>query len=184
MSEFKPLPLSRLILLFAIATFAVASARAQTVREPKDKLPAGNYKVFTLPYMGAGYESLPVTVTSVTTEVALNGGVSTVGVENRAARRVDAVRFGWYLSRREDPGYVLLQGETAMHNMRDGLAPGEAKLARLPVVSFAKIWQPLARKGVVNGNYLIYVGINEVLYDDGTTQTFLPRGKTAAESKR
>jgi hypothetical protein len=167
----------KITLLLALLTFTAAHAAPQT----KDTLPDGSYSIITKPYMGPGFDTLPVMVTSVTTEAELNGGVSVVGVENSTARRVDAVRLGWYVSAREAPDYILLQGKTPMLKLPGGIAAGEVERIQFGVVSFAKIYKPLARKGVVNGNYVIQVGVVEARFDDGTTQTFLARGKRRAE---
>lgn len=158
-----------------------ATAHAQAAPQTQDALPAGSYSVITKPYMGPGYESLPVLVTSVTTEAELKGAVSMVGVENNTARRVEALRLGWYVSAREAPDYILLQGKTPVLRLPGGIAAGEVERIQFGVVSFAKIYKPLARKGVVNGNYVIQVGVVEARFDDGTTQTFLARGKRRAE---
>jgi hypothetical protein len=163
-----------LALLFSLTAVA---AEAQTAPKTQDKLPAGNYNVITKPYMGPGYESLPVMVTSVTTEAQSNGGVTIVGVENGTSRRLDAVRLSWYLSSREAPDYVLLQGKSPMLRLPGGIAAGAVERVQFPVVSFAKIHKPLARDGVVSGNYLIQVGAVEARFDDGTAQTFLALGK-------
>lgn len=100
----SPSPRSLLVLLLLTSAFSAARAQAQGT------LPPGDYTFSTKPYMGPGFESLPVMVTSVTTEAALNGGVSMVAVKNGTSRRLEAVRLGWYVSAREAPDYVLLQG--------------------------------------------------------------------------
>lgn len=179
MTENSPLPVRKFLLLFALLTSAAMHANAAP--QTPDALPAGNYSVITKPYMGPGYESLPVMVTSVTTEAELRGGVSVVAVENGTGRRVDAVRLGWYVSSREAPDYILLQGKTPVLRLPGGIAAGEVERIQFGVVSFAKIYKPLARKGMVDGNYLIQVGVVEARFDDGTVQTLLASGKRRAE---
>lgn len=181
MNKLTHSPSLRSILLLALLMSVAAAANAQSAAQTQDRLPAGNYTVITKPYMGPGYETLPVMVTSVTTEVELNGGVSMVAVENSTARRLEAVRLSWYVSAREAPDYVLLQGKTPMLRIVGGIAPGEVERIQFGVVSFAKIYKPLARKGVVNGNYIIQVGVSEARFDDGTAQTFLARRKKRGE---
>lgn len=177
------LSLKSTLLLALLLSLAAVAAEAQTPPKMQDRLPAGNYTVITKPYMGPGYESLPVMTTSVTTEAQSDGGVTIVGVENSTSHRLDAVRLSWYLSASEAPDYILLQGKTPMLRLPGGIAAGEVERIQFPVVSFARIHKPLAHKGVVNGNYLIQVGVVEARFDDGTTQTFLALGKTGGERK-
>lgn len=178
MNKLTALPSPRSFLFLSLLTTVVFAAQAAQAQETS---PPGDYTVITKPYMGPGFESLPVMVTSVTTQVELKGGVSTVAVENGTGRRVDAVRLGWYVSSREAPDYILLQGKTPMLRLPGGIAAREVERIQFDVVSFAKIYKPLARKGVVNGNYLIQVGVVEARFDDGTMQTFLASGKRRAE---
>jgi hypothetical protein len=180
MSKLTSLLSLRSLLLPSLLTVVVFAPQATQAQETS---PAGDYTVTTKPYMGPGFESLPVMVTSVTTEVALNGGVSTVAVKNSTSRRLDAVRFSWYLSAREAPDYVLLQGKTPMLRLPGGIAAGEVERIKFPVVSFAKIYKPLARGGSVNGNYVIQVGVIEARFDDGTTQALLAHGKKRGERR-
>lgn len=70
-----------------------------------------------------------------------------------------------------------------MLRLPGGIAAGEVERIKFPVVSFAKVYRPLARGGVVNGNYVIQVGVSEARFDDGTTQTFLAGGKKRGERK-
>lgn len=135
--------------------------------------PVGRYTVITRPFLGTGYENLPVLVTSVTTEKQFDGGVANVGVENGTSLRLEAVRLIWYLSTQEAPGYVLLQGKTPMLRLPGGIAAGSVERIEYPVASFAKLTKSLARKGSVRGNYLLQIGVSEARFDDGTVQSFL-----------
>lgn len=169
--------------LFAILVLS-AAAFAQERGVVSAQLPHGNYTASCGPFMGTGYESLPVLVTSVTSD--LNGiSVTKVGIENRTDKRLAAVRLVWYLSSQDTPQDILQQGRTKLLNLRrgGGIEAGETREVITPVVAFANIYKPLLRGGVVNGKYLIQVAVGEVRYEDGSTQSLMASGKGRAQSR-
>ncbi|HEV2762465.1 MAG TPA: hypothetical protein VGV38_05665, partial [Pyrinomonadaceae bacterium] len=141
-------------------TFQVESA-AQT-----PQLPDGNWSLTFLPYLRADYESRPLVVTSVN---ATEARVAQVEVENRSEKPATAFRLEWRISRREEPDSVLLKGETRLLGLPTKLSPRSVRAYNVKVVSFEDVYKPLAKNGLLNGDFRIEVAVGEVRYDDGST---------------
>ena len=138
-------------------------------------LPPGSWAVRCSAFRTAGYESLPVMVTAVTSDVDRGIEVTNVSVVNRTPQKLTAVRLSWYLSTQDDPASVLQQGRTKLLNLKraGGIDPGENREVTFPVVSFAAIYRPLLQGGELRGKYLIQVAVSEARFEDGSSQILL-----------
>lgn len=154
---------------FALALLACTASTltpAQSNRGTAPRPPGGNYTVAYQPFMGPGYESLPVLVNSVTARAG--EGITHFSVENASSQAVDAVRVRWYLSRAEKPGTFLNKGETPVLRIPGGIRPGTADRIKFSVTSFAAAIGPVLKTPTIAGNYLIQVAVSEVRFADGT----------------
>lgn len=130
--------------------------------------PPGNWAFSAHPYLGEGYESRPVVVTSVKT-VLKDLSVTAVKVRNISSKPVAAVKIGWYLSNEREGPSVLKEGETQFVDVENGLAVGEAKVLQLPIVSFGRIYKSLVRGGHLEGDYRVEIAVTEILFEDQST---------------
>ncbi|HEY0375639.1 MAG TPA: hypothetical protein VGC87_01625 [Pyrinomonadaceae bacterium] len=131
------------------------------------RLPQGNWTLTDTPYLESSYRANPVVVHSVTTEADKGLTVTKVGILSRS-RNVSAVRLRWYLSMESNPEVILRQGETPEIQIRGGVPAGEVREIEYPVVTFAKLYQA---EEVLNGSFVISVGVSAAKYDDGATWT-------------
>lgn len=163
--------------VFLTVLILSAAAHAQGGGDDEGQLPRGRYTVSSSPFMGAGYEMLPVLVTGVTSDI--DGiAVTRVSIENRTDKTLTAVRLVWYLSSQESPQRVLQQGTTRLLNLHrgGGIEAGETREVVNRVVAFADIYKPLLRGGVLRGKYLIQVAVAEARFGDGSVQPLMSSG--------
>jgi hypothetical protein len=162
----------------ALVLFSSLVASNGLSQSAKDQMPKGHWTLGTHAYMGPDQDSLPVFVYSVTSQ--LDGATITeVGFENRSSKVVAAVKLGWYLTTELDRDTILQQGQTPLLGFRGGFAADTKRALRFPVVSFAKVYKPLLRGGVLKGNYRIEVVADEVRYDDGSSWTRTEKRQTS-----
>jgi hypothetical protein len=161
---FKVSSLSFLALAFCF-TIALSVGFSGGKAEPKPQLPSGNWTLSTHPYRGAGYDSLPVGVISVTSNA--KGNIIGVGLRNRSASPVAAVKLSWVLTDKQNAS-VLLQGETDFIQIAGGLPAHEKRQVEFPVFSFARSVRPLVRDGALSGDFRVDVAVSEARYDDET----------------
>jgi hypothetical protein len=157
------------LLLFLGLGLCVLYATISYSRIDSEQLPRGEWTLGFHPYLREGYNKVPVVVSSVTSKLDGGATVTGVGMLNRSGKRVGAVKFSWYLSTDEDPTSVLLHGETPLVALSGGLPANGKSQAEFPVVSFAKIYKPLLKEGVLTGHFRIEIGVTEIIYEDGST---------------
>jgi hypothetical protein len=158
-----------ILLVLGVFAFRMNNISGHAVSEQQG-LPSGKWSFSAHPFTGKGYESRPVIVTSVKTEFR-SLSVTAVRVRNISSKRVSALRFAWYLSRENDQKNILKQGETPVTYVDHGLATGEAKTMKLPIVSFVEIYQPLLRNKQLEGDYRVDIAAVEVMFDDQSKWT-------------
>jgi hypothetical protein len=139
------------------------------------KLPQGNWTFSAGPYSSTGYRSLPVRVFSVTTNASRGLTIESVSLFNRSLKDIRAVKVHWYL-KEQSQQQTLLEGDTELLEVI--LAAGSRLAIDHSVVSFARIYKPLMRGGVLKGDYRIDVAINEINFVDGTKWTIREPGMT------
>jgi hypothetical protein len=135
------------------------------------RLPSGNWRLTTGFCWRPECESAPVLLYSITSDVTKGAAVTTLGFHNRSSIPVAAVKLNWYLTTQEDQDSILMQGNTPLLYFPSALAADSKWVLEYMVVSFAKIYKPLLKRGVLNGNYHITVAMSEVLYENGSSWT-------------
>jgi hypothetical protein len=130
--------------------------------------PAGDWKFSAHPYMGEGFKTRPVVVTSVGSE-ATTLSVTKVRVKNISSKRVLAVKLGWSLYDERNKDKILGQGESPLITMDRDFPSDSDQILKTVVVSFMDIDRPLIRNGRLDGDYRLDVGVTQVLFDDRTT---------------
>ncbi|MBD0371586.1 MAG: hypothetical protein ICV60_12170 [Pyrinomonadaceae bacterium] len=166
MAETKKL--LRVVSALALLVGITIAAQAQ---QGAPQLPPGKWSVAIGPYMNLGYESLPVRVVSVTSQAEGGLKVSKVAVENRSSQALTAVKLAWYLSASETPEIILQQGQTRLLELPPGIQANETRAILFSVVSFAKVYKPLLKDGVLSGSYRIQIAVSEARFDDGSSWT-------------
>jgi hypothetical protein len=155
-----------LLLVLAILGIAYRSTSlGKDDRGEEARLPQGNWTLTATPYLESSYQSNPVVIHSVTTEANKGLTVTKVGILSRS-KNVSAVRLRWYLSTESNPEVILQQGETPEIQIGGGARAGEVREIEYPVVTFAKLYKA---GEVLNGNFVISIGVSAVKYDDGAS---------------
>ncbi len=159
-----------LLLAATLLTFVRSDNFAGSKASTQKEFPPGRWGFSAHPYMGEGYESRPVVVTSVKTELK-DLSVTAVRVRNISSKSVVAVKFGWYLLNESDRRFVLQEGASQVISMEDGLVVGEGKTLQLPIVSFGQVSKTLIRGGRLEGDYRLEIAVTEILFEDLSTWT-------------
>lgn len=161
--------------LFVICAL-VAVAGAGLIRRGQGapfKLPPGNWTLSAVPHSSARNRSLPVRVFSVTMNAARGLSIGSISVFNRSSKDIRYLKVHWSV-KEQSQEQTLLEGDTELSEV---MLPAGSRLAiDHPIVSFAKIYQPLMRNGVLEGNYTIDIAVNEVKFVDGTKWTIAESG--------
>lgn len=156
-----------IILALVAALFIISDDSKGQSQGNADKLPGGKWTFSAHPYMGPGYDERPVIVTAVMSD--LTGTVTTVMLENESAKVVSAVKLEWYLTTDQERATILQQGQTPLIAPSGALAPGKYKELKFPVVSFARVSQPLLKKDTLTGDFRIEIAVAEIQYEDGSS---------------
>lgn len=160
--------LIRKLTTFAVVfmTMTIATAPAQVQLDQVSGIPLGKWSLAVRPYIGNGWDSIPVDVTSVTTEARKGLTADKVLLRNLSSRRVTGLKLQWYLKEKQQNA-LLLRDETPFINV-DIPAAGDLRL-EYPVVTFAKIYKPLLRGGELAGNYVLEIAVGNIVYEDGSS---------------
>src|ERR1051325_12208819 len=159
-----------LILVSAFMANASSESFAMNEISEQNQFPQGKWSFSVHPYMGEGYESRPVVVTSVRTE-AKNLSVTAVRVRNISSKPVAAVKFEWRLLNENAMNAVLQKGETPLVNVSGGLVSGEGKTLKLPIISFREIYKSLLQGQRLEGGFRVEVAVSEILFEDQSSWT-------------
>jgi len=135
-----------------------------------NRLPGGDWTVGFHLYQAEGFDSIPVRVISIKSEG--DRGLTGVGLRNRSAKPVNAVRIGWYVSTEGGPGRILTKGETPLLRLSATLESDENLQFDLPPISLAKILKPAVKSNTLRGNFSVQVAVTELVYEDGSTWRF------------
>ena len=161
--------------LFIVCTL-VAVAGAGLIRRGQSapfKLPNGAWTFSAVPNSAAENRFHPAQVVSITSKANEGLSIESVSVINRSAKDIQAVKLHWSLKEQSQP-QTLLEGDTKFIAVT---LPSNTKLAiDHAVVSFANIYKPLLRNGVLKGDYTLAVAVNEIKFVDGTKWTIADAG--------
>ena len=90
-----------------------------------------------------------------------------IGLVNRSSKEITAVRFKWYVYRKESPKRILKEGETPEIGVGQ-FAAGTEREVEYPIVYFGRILQSLADKGRLSGEFVGGTGGGAIRYADGS----------------
>lgn len=160
------------ILAIPVTLFCLAMAfgYVRNNAENNKQLPRHGWTVGFLPYQAEGFDSIPVRVTSVTSKGSK--GLTNVELRNRSEKAVTAVKIGWYVSNKNQPGTIVTKGESPFLGIPNNLNANETAELNLPPVSLAKILRPAVKRNKLNGDFSVQVVVTEITYEDGTNWKF------------
>jgi len=130
--------------------------------------PGGDWRFSAHPYMGEGFRTRPVVVTSVASE-ATTLSVTGVRINNISSKGVLAVKLGWSIYDQRNRTKILNQGESSLITLDRVLRSDSDQRLSVPLVSFMEIHKRLMKKGRLEGDYRLDVAVTEILFDDHST---------------
>ncbi len=183
-----------LVALFIILTHAFgAMANAQTANpcDTPNKLPSSFFEVpagpqgnwtllFTFDKLQSNDPQVPVVVASAG---AIQGPAARRGlrlgcgdIQNRSQQQVVAVRLRWILARAKDRLAISQDGYTHDNILIVGSTPPiELSIAKdafrgtdFSVINFVEVTKSLVKDGVLSGDYVLVVGVEEAQFADGS----------------
>lgn len=152
-----------LLLMSILTTGALAQQN-----NPLLKTPNGNWSFGIYPYHGSDKQENPVGVWQVTSEIDAGVGATKIGIVNNSNKTVAAVRFKWLLFEGERRDKVLQQGSSPLLALRTTLEREGKKILLYQVVSLLKVYRPLLRNNVLNGDFEAEIFVEEVYFTDNS----------------
>jgi hypothetical protein len=132
--------------------------------------PPGQWTFSAHPFMGKGFDTRPVVVTSVKTE-GLTSSVVAIRVRNISSKTVAALKVRWRLIEEKQPKNLLQEDETPHISVQPGLASENELTLTVPVMSFLDIHKPLVRQGRLDGDFRVDISVARILFSDGSVWT-------------
>lgn len=125
-------------------------------------------------------DSVPVAVSTVQTMSGKGKYAGVVKIKrleitNRRAKAVNSVQFRWRITKLDDPSKVLLEGTTVFVNF--WAEADSTKVVEIPTIYPVYLFNPLAKNGELNGQFMLMIGVQEARFTDGS---FWRRLETAA----
>ncbi len=159
-----------LLVAFLIIGASMPSYSQNSNDSNKIELPPGEWS-FSYPSISRlGLVDAPTKIVSTTANGKNYGTITKIGLVNLSPKTITAVKFQWYLFREESPEKIVVKGETPIIGAGE-FKPNETREIEYPIVSFGKIYQPLVKNGKLEGQFVIEVAVNEILFDDGSKWT-------------
>lgn len=152
-----------LLLFSAFLVLLLTSVHIFSQTRAIDKLPDGKWTLSAGPYMGSDWNTIPVDVESVSTNMRAGGAIEKVVVRNYAESVVVGVRLKWRLSRY---GRNVADGES--RELTTLVNPGATAPIHFPIVNFAQLSRPFVKSGFLEGEYRIDVLVSYIEYGDGS----------------
>jgi hypothetical protein len=131
------------------------------------KFPPGDWSLTHPAISRIGLADAPAKIVSTTGDVKYGGTITKIGLVNHSSKRINAVKFRWYLFREESPKEIVRKGETPEIGLGE-FASGTEREVEYPVVSFGSVYEPLVKNGKLMGRFVIETAVSEILYADGT----------------
>jgi hypothetical protein len=158
--------LSRYLLLLGSCSVLVSIVVVLGQNQKPDTLPKGNWTLKAIPYSGADWSSMPVSVQSVTTNMSNGGTVERVSLANWSKHDVNGIRLRWTLF---DGKSQLANGETK--SLGTYIASRKMQNIDYPIVSFSQIARLLPKENA-EGDFRIEIVVSEIEYSDGNLWKF------------
>lgn len=158
------------ILAIPITLFCLALAFGVVRNNAANTLPRNGWTVGFHPYHAAGFNEVPVRVTSVRSEG--NKGITNVELRNRWDKAATAVKIGWYVSTENGPGTILTKGESALIAIPNNINANETVDVSLPPVSLAHILKPVVKGNTLRGDFSVQVVVTQIVWEDGSHWNF------------
>ncbi|MFL6332227.1 MAG: hypothetical protein ACJ754_02685 [Pyrinomonadaceae bacterium] len=116
-------------------------------------------------------DSVPVAVSTVQTMSGKGKYAGVVKIKrleitNRRAKAVNSVQFRWRITKLDDPSKVLLEGTTAYVNF--WAEANSTKVVEIPTIYPVYLFNPLAKNGELNGQFMLMIGVQEARFADGS----------------
>jgi hypothetical protein len=97
-------------------------------------------------------------------------------LRNRSQKMVIAVLLRWILVRNQDRPVIVEKGYTSETVLVQGhTQPIELTISKesfrrtdFSIINFASVTQGLTKDGLLSGDYFLYVGVHQVLFEDGS----------------
>lgn len=140
------------------------------------KGPQGNWSATIVPDLDQTRLNFPVVVHA--THLLMGNKewnslkLTRVTLRNYSSKTVLAVSLAWKITTNQDRHTALRQGFPGLFEAY--LLPGETKKVESPVIDFAKLVtnsrfeEPLAKNGILNGDFLVKVRVDSVQFEDGS----------------
>jgi hypothetical protein len=154
-------------------------AQRQGVSNSGVKLPKGNWTVSCGPSETPGSV---VDLYMVGSDASTGVQVTDVWLRNRSNQDVAAVKIAWKVYEKANPQLTLLSGKSPQF-LGVPLARGERRVVNFPVVTFAKIYPPLLRRGKITGNYRIELTVADVAFDNTSNTSGVTYRRVKASGK-
>jgi hypothetical protein len=98
-------------------------------------------------------------------------------LRNRSLQPVRSIQLRWILANAQDRAVIAQRGHSPQTIIQQGhtqyielsISPESLGRTDFSVISFAEVTHALQKEGILNGDYHLYVGVNEVLFVDGTS---------------
>jgi len=143
--------------------------------------PQGNWTAVALPDPKQSEDQLvPVVVVGVPN---LQGPANRRGMrlgcgvlKNRSQKSVTAVLLRWILVKHQDHLVIKQNGYTSDTVLIEGHTPSielaisteSVRRTDFSIINFASVTEGLTKDGILSGDYFLYVGVHEVIFDDGS----------------
>jgi hypothetical protein len=160
----------KIALLASIAILAFLALAFGYEIKNRSQFPSSGWTAGFHSYHGTGYDSVPLMVYSVRSEI--NKGLVGVRIKNRSEKAITSVQLGWYVSDEKGQGKILAKGETPKLAIPNNMTGNQLLELTVPNVSWETILRPVMRKGTLRGDYDIWIVVTKVTYDDGSVWAF------------
>jgi hypothetical protein len=87
-------------------------------------------------------------------------------IKNRSPKALNAVQLRWAITYLDDQTKVLLEGTTPFVNF--WAEADSAQVVEIPTIYPSLLFKPLAKDGVLNGEFMLRIGLQEARFTDGS----------------
>jgi hypothetical protein len=87
-------------------------------------------------------------------------------IRNRSPRALNSVQLRWTIADRDERDKVLLEGTTMFANI--WVEANSSKVVEIPTIYPSLLFKPLAKDGVLRGEFQLTFGLQEARFADGS----------------